>query len=627
MGKLGINRRKSRLLAALLAFVLPGAGHLYTGHYQRGLLLLAGLLLDAAAIIRLADANGARHLLFIVYLGIALPVFFFISVYDALQSIERTAEQPSSGLSAASGLLIMAAGILLLVLIKPPAALIPWMNELADFAVGPVLMVAAVLLLIGHTRGGEPMFKLGRFTSAILIIGVGALLLWDQIQGRNDIALLGQWWPFVFILLGAEITVYSVAARKSNKRLRLDVVGGMMAIVIAASAYVVTQYAELPFRWLDQYVDIKGTADYAEEKGYHYTKEQITVPFDSTTSVMKITNPNGKVVVRAGEDDRITIETEVWVDVENQEEADKIADKTYVETDSEGDKQVISAIGEPYGTNGTRKPRINMIVTIPKLAVEEPIILDESETEEPNTQGDAEIEAAELELTAPANNAETDPSANLESGDEADPATAPTLSLSIDVSNGAIDVSGLVVPGGLALKGSSGDINVRDIVGSIVLKGNNGGITVSQITGSADVSTKNGTITVSGITGDMLASTVNGSLELNEVAGSIEAETKNGKIRIAGAGASIKADTLNGGIELISRVVGGDWDVDSSVGEIKLYIPENGDFSIYGSVTFGTITTDFPLTISKKTARGIVGAGTYRIQVNATNSIFINHYE
>ncbi|MNE46378.1 hypothetical protein D3C80_1407100 [compost metagenome] len=66
--------------------------------------------------------------------------------------------------------------------------------------------------------------------------------------------------------------------------------------------------------------------------------------------------------------------------------------------------------------------------------------------------------------------------------------------------------------------------------------------------------------------------------------------------------------------------------MDSSIGEISLSLPEEGDYSIYGSVTFGNISTELPFEVSKKTVKGAVGEGRYRIQINATNSIVIHRY-
>ncbi|GGG81224.1 DUF6677 family protein [Paenibacillus radicis (ex Gao et al. 2016)] len=567
MRELGVKRPKSRLLAAVLAFILPGSGHLYAGRYARGLLIMAGLMLDVAAIIRLADANGARHLLFIVYLALAVPAFYFVSVYDALQSVERPTEKPSR-LTMVSGFLLMIGGLLLAILIRPPASLVPWMNELADYSVGPLLAVTALILIIIYWKGAVDVFKLGRFTSAAIIVAIGCLLLSDQLQNRNDIALLLHWWPAVFVLLGAEIILFSIFNRKKERRLRLDFGGGLLAIIIAATALVVTQYAELPFKWLDQYVELKGSADYGEEKGFRYTKEQIVIPLEESVSEMTISNPNGHVTLRSGDVNSVLVDTEVWVDTEDQTEAGRIAEKSRVDTSSDSAKLTIQGIGEPYGASGGRKPRINLIVTMPREATE--------------------------------------------------------LSLSVHVTNGEVDVNGVAAAGGLRVNNVSGDIQLSDIQGNVEASGISGSVKLSGITGSANATTKNGAVDVASVSGELVATTINGSVKVKDAGGAVEAETKNGKISIEEAASSVKADTLNGGIELSSSVIGGDWDVDSSVGEIKVEAPENGDFTVYGSVTFGSIDTDFPFTVSKKTVRGTVGAGTYRIQINATNSISIH---
>ncbi|CAM3323629.1 DUF6677 domain-containing protein [Paenibacillus lupini] len=600
MREFGLDRPKSRLLTLLLAFVLPGAGHLYTGRYQRGLLLIAGVVLDFAAIIRLADANAARHLLFIVYLGITVPVYYFVSVFDALQTRDITEEDTTEQLSPLIGLLIMTAGLLLFILIDPPAALIPWMDDLAELAVGPFLTGLAIVLLVWRVKGVQSMFRLGRFTSAIFIITIGSLLLWDQVQERNDVALIGNWWPAVFILLGAEIIIYSIIYRKGTKKLRFDFAGVIIALVISLVAFTVTQYAELPFRWLDQYVDLNGSPDYGEEKGFKFVKETDTVPFDAAAiSKLKISNPNGKVTVRGGGSNQIVIDTEVWVDVSDEQVADQIASKSTVERVSDADSMTITAKGEPYGTNGSRKPRMNMVITVPQKAIvpEEPI--DSIET--PPVDG--------TDTPTP----------------EVDP--VPEMAITVDVNNGPITASGLSAPGGIQLKSDNGDIGVQQTNGPLTIHGLNGGIKLQNAAGDAELSTKNGAVSVASLTGNLTAETWNGAMDLSQITGSVQADTKNGKILIKEAAGEVKASTLNGNIELASAVIGGDWDLDSTVGEIKLRVPHIGDYSVFGSVTFGSITTDLPLNISKKTVRGTIGSGDYRIQVNATNSIYIQWNE
>ncbi|MFF2483253.1 DUF4097 domain-containing protein [Paenibacillus sp. NPDC058071] len=621
MGEFGMNRPKSRTIAVLFAFLLPGAGHLYTGHYLRGLLLMAGLLLDYTAIIHLADANGARHLLLIVYLAMALPVFYFYSVYDALQSIER---QPGKGTArgVAGGLLVMAAGAVLLILIAPPDALRPWMNELAEYAVGPLLALLAIIRWILGRKGAVEVFKLGRYTSAVIVITVGALLLSDQIQGRNDIALLMQWWPAAFILLGAEIIGYSVVQRRHARRLRLDFGGAMLAFIIAGSAIVITQFAELPFRWLDQYVDLNGTADYSGETGFRYEKEPVRFVLDEGVTDIRVQNANGNVAVRTGESEQAIIESEVWVDLPEEAEAARVAERSKVEVNvSEAGKVSVHGKGEPFGTSGGRSPRINLTIILPKKAVDEGQLPPEEGTAD---FGPSETPGSGSQINDPNEADEVDEANDANDANEAtDEAPANTKTLRIEVSNGTVDVEGVDAGGGLVVKTANGNIKADVINGPVDLSASSGEVFAKAVTGATVLSAKNGAIRAADIEGALTASTINGSIELKRVSGAIEAETKNGKIRIEEAGSSVKADTLNGEIELDSSVVAGDWDIDSSVGEIRLNIPFQGNFSVYGSVTFGSITTDFPFTTSKKTVRGTVGEGTYRILINAANSISI----
>ncbi|KRE32706.1 DUF4097 family beta strand repeat-containing protein [Paenibacillus sp. Soil522] len=635
MGQLRIKRTKNRLLTVLFAFALPGAGHMYTGQHPKGLLLIAAFLLDLTAIVRLADSDGGSHLLLIVYLGIMLPVFYFISVFDSLQSAEAEDHSPVA-LSRMHGILLLTAGSFMLILVKPPEAILPWMNELEELCVGPVLIIASITLLLRSRKGSVSMFKLGRFTAAALVLTVGALLLWDQIQGKNDISLLGQWWPVIFILLGLEIILFSVKFKGMEKKLRLDVGGGMIALAITLTAYVVTQYADIPFRWLDQFnVDLNGPAEYGEEKGFRYDKAIIKVPLDEEASLIRIVNPNGQVTVRSGDVQEIELLTAVWVDLADKSEADAVAEKSTVKINP-GSEMTLEAKGQSYGANGSRKPRMNMIVTVPmslsdQLEVEEapassPLSLESAaELEKSNTTGTPVDSSMQMATEAPGE-PDTSPNDMSEQTPETEEEPKSALKLKVESGNGSVEIKSLTLPGGLDIRSNSGLIAVSNINGPVSVKGNNGGINVNGITGDSSLETKNGTITAASIQGKLFANTLNGSLEIKKIEGDIEAETKNGKIKMDGAGASVKADTLNGSIELSSAEVGGDWDLDSSVGEIKLAMPKDGHFTVYGSVTFGNITTELPLEVSKKTIRGTLGEGTYRIQINATNSIAIRQF-
>lgn len=656
-------RNKSKWLAAVLAFLLPGAGHLYVGRYPRGLLLLAGLLLDGIAIFRLSNADGGRHLLLIVYLIMALPVFYFVSVYDCLQSMDRdrTERSEARAVKPVHGLLLAGAGLVMLLLLKPPPPVLPWMNDLAEWSTGPLLLLISAISFVALFRGKEKRMQVGRFTASAIVFALGALLLWDRIADRNDIAHLLQWWPAWFVLLGAEMTVYSAFIRHKLYKLRFDAGGSAAALVIAVTAYAVTQYADYPAKWLDQFnIDINGYAEYGEEAGFRYDKPVIKIPVAEHLSSLRISNLNGDVKVATGDVRDIELRAVVWVDVGDEQEAAAVAEASIVHV-GPGNETVIEAKGASYGANGTRKPKMNLEVVLPmSLAYEPP---SEPPTEEAGTEGEpAEEEQSGIgdseeageagragdsptgdgvptpDESAPEDRHDANGLPETDGGDAADPESvpesepndadeSPAFRLDVQAVNGSVEVAGLSAEGGLNMVTGNGMIKLERVNGPIRASSEHGSIEASTVTGDVSLETTNGSITAEYASGGSLyAGAANGSLNLRSIEGHLSAETKNGEISIVGAMSSVKADTLNGSIKAASPVVGGNWDLDSSVGEIVLGLPEEGHFTLYGSVTFGEIASEFPFEQARKTVRGAQGEGTYRIQINATNSIVIQHW-
>ncbi|QNK59504.1 DUF4097 family beta strand repeat-containing protein [Paenibacillus sp. PAMC21692] len=662
MGKLRITQRKRAWLAVLLAFAIPGMGHVYNEQYSRGLLLLAGLLLDVTAIFRLADSDGGRHLLLIVYLGMLLPVFYFVSVYEALQLKEIPREERMP-VRLAHGILLALSGIVMMIMVKPPDMLLPWMNELAELIVGPLLMtLACVVVWTAARRGGFAVFKLGRLTAAILILSVGALLLWDQARGSSDIALLGDWWPLLFLLLGIEVILYSTTLRAKSAKLKFDLSGAAAALVVTVTAYAVTQYADFPVRWLDQFnVDLNGMVDYGDEKGYRIDKNVMKVLVDEDLSSITVKNVNGDVTLRADDVAGIEVYSTVWVDAGDENESKRIAEQSTVDV-TPGNETVLEAKGERYGADNNRVPKMNLTVVVPRIEpsvkLSPPDVQQDEQDDQGGIEGDGQTEDAEGALATTSADIEADgsespssntPTASSETvltleeqlaalpGDEPSlalpdfewemsppPAAPSAIRVAIENINGDTEVTDLVAEDGLTVKSGDGNIRVARIIGPLAVTGNSGSIEVDTLDGSSTLELKNGEITVNDATGGALyAVTSNGNISLGGVWEDAEAETKNGSITIAEAHGPVKASTMNGGIAVSSSQVGGNWDLDSSVGEIKVVLPELGDYSLYGSVTFGKINAEMPFRQIRKTVRGTVGTGVYRIHINATNSITI----
>ncbi|RJE82622.1 hypothetical protein D3P07_26590 [Paenibacillus sp. 1011MAR3C5] len=680
MGKLGIKQRAGRLLSVLLAFALPGLGHVRNGQYARGFLLLAGLLLDYVAIFRLADSDGGRHLLLIVYLVLLLPVFYFISVFEVLQ-FDHEQKMEGAPLRLKDGLGLTLAGVFMMILLKPPAIMLPWMNELAEWSVGPLLILVSLLWLRATRKGEATMFRLGRMTACMILLAIGALLLWDHLRGRNDIAVLRDWWPVVFVFLGIEIILYSTLLKRRASGLRLDAVGMAASLVIAVTAYAVTQYADFPVKWLDQFnVDLNGRKEYAEENGFRFDKNVMKVPFDESVESLRIENANGDIHVRSGDVNEIEIYTTIWVDLTDEAEAKAVADQSIVHA-APGTETVLEGKGQSYGANGNRLPKMNVEIIIPKLdepqedlmgpptpppeeqpdeglanGIEEtngdslprensgtPVAENSQdstivpqESDEAVGSGDTmhEEEAVESDSSAPQGDTDVDqvqdgPVPGIDSGDlvDSEEQRAPggrALKLNINSGNGSVTVMDVHAKGGVLVRSGSGLVQLTAIHGDILVEGINASLEAYSIHGQSSLVTKNGSIKVESATDDVFASTMNGNLELIDIYGDLDSETKNGGIRILNAAMDIKANTLNGNVDIDSPVVGGNWDLDSSVGEINLRVPYSGSYAVYGSVTFGNITTDLPLDQTRKTLRGVIGDGDYRIHINATNSISIH---
>ncbi|WP_308636056.1 DUF4097 family beta strand repeat-containing protein [Paenibacillus silvisoli] len=612
-------------LASILAFLIPGAGHLALGRHLTGMLLLLGTLTDIAAMIRYADESGGKYALLIIFLGLALPVFWFFSVFGTLQYAAKlragaVASEPGRlGVGTiVQGAAVIIIAFLLLIFVQAPIVFQSIVDHIGTYAPGAGFIVLALVLA---SRRKERMVKPGRFTAAAAIIAVGGLLLWDQIQGRNDIELLGRWWPAGFVLLGIEVVVCSLAYRTAPKRPSFDIGGTFLAAVIAVTAFGVTQYASMPFRWLDEFkVNLTGTSAYGEEKGFRYEKETIHAPIAEETAGIAIVNPNGKVTVKKGDVSELTIESVLWVDAAEQAEADDTASKSEIAVSGD-DKLKIEVKGHPYGANGDRVPRMNIVVTLPEASAfgQIPPEMSDPSVDIPETSvpGDA---ASASDSTVPDNAAEQ----NAEHTNTEQPVQPE---LQIQIVNGSVDVAGLYLPGGMGIKATTGPIALRGVTGPIEAETKNGNIEVTALNGEVQLNTYNGDIKAGYVTGMVQASTISGNIHLEQIRGDIETDAKNGEIELKETTGAIKADTLNGDIRIASSVVGGDWDIDSSIGEIALAVPQFGNYSVSGSVTFGEVKTDLPLTISKKTIRGSIGSGSYRINIDANSSIQVNRYK
>ncbi|WP_194843297.1 DUF4097 family beta strand repeat-containing protein [Paenibacillus sp. B01] len=652
------RNRKNRWLTGLYAALLPGGGHLYLGWYGRGLLLLLVVLLDLAALIRFSDSTSGSRALLLLYLGYALPALYFYSVFDSLEIHSRIKLAPAGKRSDAGpfslrhSLVLVAGGLLLLFLIRPTEAVQPRLDWIGDMASGAVLLALAAWLSL---RRRPEQFRFGRLSSILLLAACGAILLWDQVRERNDIGLLSDWWPMLFVLAGIEMLAFQLLEKhRPGRRLSVGAGAAAAAVLLIGSAYAVTQYGGLPFRWLDQYAGRTSLENLSEEKGFRYEEEPIVLTLEEQVTSVILDNPNGDVTVRSSPDSRlVTVEAELWVDTEDSQEADYVRQKSKLKVSSE-DKLEIAAQGMPYGANGSRLPRYNLIVTLP-ADLEASFRIDEPEplpllplpslptglsspgpsiaaaAPLPSAGGSASLEPVSgMTAAGPSEppSAAATPEASLPPSPSASPTPGPqAVKVLLHVGNGNVSMSGLTAEGGWTIKNRNGSIELRDLRGKVEADTTSGNIAAERIFGDAALSARDGSIQASRISGSINAYTSNGNLEVGDIEGeSTILETKNGFIRVEEVAGSLQADTLNGEIRIRSSSVGGGWDIDSSIGEVMLSLPTSSSIVMDGAVTFGEIRSELPLQVTKKRVEGIIGLGLHRIRVDANSDISIYAY-
>ncbi|WP_276357781.1 TM2 domain-containing protein [Cohnella caldifontis] len=78
--------KKKKWIAGLLAFFIPGTGHFYLGQMTKGVSVMLLIAFDICAIT--FASQQMDNVLIIVLLSLLLPIIYFYSLFDAIQSTE-----------------------------------------------------------------------------------------------------------------------------------------------------------------------------------------------------------------------------------------------------------------------------------------------------------------------------------------------------------------------------------------------------------------------------------------------------------------------------------------------------------------------------------------------------------
>lgn len=581
------RRRKRKVIACLLSALFPGLGHLYLRIFLRGIVFIYFVLIDASALIYFSSVRMAINVPLLILLGLLIPAAYFYSIYDVLQSTDvlnaRLKKEPETsaalpnetesdsglGQGLRSGAILIGGGTLLFLFRQKPVWLQALVQYSATYLASAALILAALLVVVREAK--RRFFRTGRFTAAALMLAVGIILWRDELTGRDDMLLLLKWWPLVFVFWGIEHILVLLRNHgkkfRSGRRPRVDVRGLLLSMFLAFSVFVVTEQDHYMHLWNRVSLDLTAAgAQYGAEEGYRVEKPQLDIPIGLDTERIVINGMNGDIEVRKAEIENVIVRPTVWVDQLGTEDARKIAAATSVEA-NEGKTLGLSVKDKAYGETGRRHPRVNLTVILPENRF---------------------------------------------------------LDLDISTSNGKITLTGVQALKQVKLQTGNGDLRLWDVIGDVSAKTLNGDAELYRIFGDAQIDTQGGNVKGRGITGKAALSTLVGDISLTEAQGEIQVNTKNGNIRVDGAPSELQAESLNGKIHVSSTVVGGNWEVYSAVGELRVELPEIGDYTLEGSSGYGDIFTDLPFEVENKEIHGTLGYGEFRLKVDGNSNLYVN---
>lgn len=176
------------------------------------------------------------------------------------------------------------------------------------------------------------------------------------------------------------------------------------------------------------------------------------------------------------------------------------------------------------------------------------------------------------------------------------------------------------------------DLTVTFPVGQVppveVIVGN-GDIDVHQMTGSGTITLdlKNGHITGDQIGGSVRAKILNGDIKLAQLSGMTTVETINGDIGLQDVRLGVSAKTVNGDIEVRSPVIGGAWNVSSTMGDLKLAWPDGTGVKVKATTGFGDIQSEWPLNAGKGETSGTLGDGMWDITAHTKADVSLLRFQ
>lgn len=300
------------------------------------------------------------------------------------------------------------------------------------------------------------MKKVGRYTSALVVLLTGALLLLDRTMETEYLHLAIGWWPVVLVAFGAELLAFNFLRREKRGRLKLDF-GGMLFTVLLL--------------WGLSFFTPASPTVSSSAASYKIAGGISTVALSERTDSLIIDNPAGSVVVKPGPVDKIQIDASLWAETPTASHDFKVAAKEKDGT------IIITASGGLSGLSKKSKPLIRLLVTVPEQRKLDMRLKLKS----------GDVEASRLpirnQLTVETSNGEV---------------TVAEIGANVMVRTTEAQVQADHIQGDMEMHASGGSIRLSEAGGKVNVVASNGPVWISGSTvrGDWNVDSKHGDITV-----------------------------------------------------------------------------------------------------------------------------------
>jgi len=157
------------------------------------------------------------------------------------------------------------------------------------------------------------LIKVGRYTSALLIIAVGAAILIEQASGYGLVQKLVDWWPLLLISLGLEYMYFIQRSKGEDLPMKVDVAGIVIGIAVSA---VIVGGSKVPqlIQTIKQsdLIESLPVALFEGETGTKVDQIPVNIPLGSNVKKIKLHNVYGSIILRGGDLGDVSVQTSVW---------------------------------------------------------------------------------------------------------------------------------------------------------------------------------------------------------------------------------------------------------------------------------------------------------------------------